>query len=129
MRIAVVSDDGSSISSHFGRATKYIVYSTDGGTLLEPEIREKPARHGAEHAHGGHHEHGRHGEGHGELHRRMFEPIKDCDVLIARGMGRGAYEDLRRLGIRAIMTELEDAGAAAEAAASGSLEDRADRVH
>ena len=63
------------------------------------------------------------------MHRRMFEPIADCDVLIARGMGRGAYEDLQGLGIRAIMTELEDAEQAALAAASGSLQDRTDRVH
>lgn len=127
MKIAVVSDDGRSISSHFGRATQYIVFPVEGETLLAPEIRDKPARHGAGHTHGDHH--GQHGEGHGAMHRRMFEPIADCDVLIARGMGRGAYEDLQGLGIRAIMTELEDAEQAALAAASGSLQDRTDRVH
>lgn len=127
MKIAVVSDDGKSISQHFGRATQYIVFSTEDGVVLAPEIREKPARQGVGHDRGDHR--GHHGEGHAAMHHRMFEPIADCDLLIARGMGRGAYEDIHGLGIRAIMTELEDARQAAQAAASGTLQDRPDRVH
>ena len=50
-------------------------------------------------------------------------------VLIAGGMGRGAYERFRSLGIRPIVTELPDVDAAALASAAGTLVDHTEQLH
>lgn len=65
MRIAVVSDDGSTVSAHFGRARTYLVFETKDGTIQAEETLEKPTRHGR--THGRAHEHG-HEHGHGHEH-------------------------------------------------------------
>ena len=42
MKIAVVSDDGVSISRHFGRAPYYVVLTVEGGEIRGKEIGESP---------------------------------------------------------------------------------------
>ncbi|RME39883.1 MAG: dinitrogenase iron-molybdenum cofactor biosynthesis protein, partial [Thermoflexia bacterium] len=58
MKIAAVSDDGVTISPHFGRAPFYVVVTVEEGRIVGREVREKMG-----HAHfaGEHH----HGYGHG----------------------------------------------------------------
>jgi len=41
----------------------------------------------------------------------------------------GAYESMRRLGIRTVMTDLKDAEQAVRAFLDGTLVDRSDRLH
>ena len=43
MKIAFVTDDGETISQHFGRASKYLVVEVDGGKELLRELRDKHA--------------------------------------------------------------------------------------
>ena len=35
----------------------------------------------------------------------MAEEISDCDILIAGGMGMGAYENFKSAGLEVIMTD------------------------
>lgn len=134
MKIAAVSDDGVTISQHFGRAPFYVVVTVEEGRIIGREVREKMG-----HAHfaGEHHEHhhsaGPHGHGFDPAaqsrHARMIATIADCDVLLARGMGAGAYESLRQAGIRPILTDVARIDDAVQAYLEGRLEDHPERLH
>jgi predicted Fe-Mo cluster-binding NifX family protein len=59
----------------------------------------------------------------------MFETIKDCDYVLARGMGRGAYQGLEQWKIQPIITDIPDIDAALEAVIDGSIKDHVERLH
>lgn len=59
----------------------------------------------------------------------MIEPIQDCQILIARGMGGGAFSHLQEAGIQALLTEHEDVASALRAYQAGELEHRPERLH
>jgi predicted Fe-Mo cluster-binding NifX family protein len=142
MKIAAVTDDGVLISPHFGRATQYLVLTVEDGQIVTRETRPKPGHRefAREHVHDGpeHHAHEHHGhssQGHGfgqhaeGKHRRMFAPVLDCQVVLARGMGRGAYLGLQQAGLRPVITDIPEIEKAALAAAAGTIVDHRDRLH
>jgi predicted Fe-Mo cluster-binding NifX family protein len=59
----------------------------------------------------------------------MVEAIADCDVLLARGMGAGAYESIKRAGIRPIVSEIAGIDEAVQAFLAGTLTDHVERLH
>jgi predicted Fe-Mo cluster-binding NifX family protein len=133
MKIAAVSDDGVTISQHFGRAPFYVVITVEEGQVTGREIREKMG-----HAHfAGEHYYERSADprGHGfdpaaqSRHARMIEAIADCDVLLARGMGAGAYESLRQASIRPIITNIARIDDAVQAYLEGRLTDHPEWLH
>jgi predicted Fe-Mo cluster-binding NifX family protein len=130
IKIAAVSDDGSTISAHFGRATHYVVVTVDGGQVIGRETREKMG-HGQFH----HEEHGSLGTGHGFdpasqiRHTSMIEAVTDCQVLIARGMGGGAYASIKQAGITPILTDIGTIEAAIQAYLQGKLADHPEKLH
>jgi len=135
MKIAVVTDDEKTISPHFGRATKYVVLNIENTQIKARELREKPGHrdfpHDEAHAHKHHDDprgrgFGRHS---GEKHRLMVEPILDCTLLLARGMGQGAYQGLQQKGIRPILTDIADIDSAVQAVIDGSIADHPERLH
>ena len=97
MKIAVASDDGTSVSQHFGRASSYVVFSVEEGKVTGREVRSKAHHHGTEPEHGRSRESGSHHGGHN--HGGMVSPIADCAVVLAAGMGQGAYDSMRAQGI------------------------------
>jgi predicted Fe-Mo cluster-binding NifX family protein len=132
MRIAVVTDDGKTISRHFGRATHYLVASVEDGQIIAREMRDKVGHgrfagqpHDAE-LHGQHHGTGPHAQG---RHDQMIEGIADCDALICGGMGYGAYERVRQRGIRPIISDIIDIDQAVLECAEGRIIDHIDRLH
>ena len=136
MKIAVISDDGKSISQHFGRAPFYIVFTIEEGKVTNREVREKLGHNqfSGEHQAGEHNEH-EHGLGHGHdaashnKHIGMAEAIADCEAIVCGGMGMGAYESMRRLNIKPIVTEGTDAEAAVQAFIEGKLVDHTEKLH
>jgi len=132
MKIAAVSDDGISISQHFGRAPYYVVITVEEGQTVGSEMRPKAGHHvfGTQtHSHPA--PGGKHGcdAGSEPKHRLMAETIADCEVLIAGGMGWGAYESLRARGIRPIVTDLTDIREAVLRLLAGDLPDQSERLH
>jgi predicted Fe-Mo cluster-binding NifX family protein len=59
----------------------------------------------------------------------MFAPITDCEVCVVGGMGIGAYENLRSLGIRPIVTDMRSIDEVVKAFVEGRLENHAERIH
>jgi predicted Fe-Mo cluster-binding NifX family protein len=139
MRIAAVSDDGKTISAHFGRAAQYVVVEVEGGEIKSQEIRDKPGHHtfhkeGEGHHHDHDHDHD-HRQGHGmgagaqQRHRAMTEVIQDCEVILSRGMGRGAYMHMQQAGIKPVITDISDVLEAVQAYLDGTLVDHTERLH
>jgi predicted Fe-Mo cluster-binding NifX family protein len=135
MKIAAVSDDGSTISQHFGRAPFYIVVTIVDGKVSSREQRDKVGHAqfaGSEPGQG--HLHG-HGSGHGfdaasqSRHATMAAAISDCEVLLARGMGAGAYQGMQQAGIRPVVTDIASIDEAVTAFLAGTLTDHTERLH
>jgi len=107
MKIAVVTNNGKTISQHFGRAAYFKIFEIEEGKIINEELRKRQFRHSA-HAH---HEGHSHGEGHGAGmradHLKMFSEISDCNVLLAGGMGAGAYQHLVSIGLEVILTDFK----------------------
>ena len=132
MKIAVPTDDGKTISRHFGRAPSYLVFTIESGDIVDRAQRDKAGH--DQFAHQPHDDH-EHGRGHGfgthsaEKHTRMMAPIRDCEAVIVRGMGQGAYLALQQAHIRPVLTDLEDAEGAVRAFIDGKLVDHPEWLH
>jgi predicted Fe-Mo cluster-binding NifX family protein len=120
----VIDDDQDRISAHFGRSDTYLVVTIDGGEEVSRETRAKFVAHGKHQEHG-QHEHGRGGGHHGQ----MIDPIRDCQVLVARGMGQGASNHLKQAGIEAVLTDIKTVSEALQAYLAGQLVNQPDRLH
>lgn len=124
MKIAVVTDDGETISAHFGQAALCAVFTIEDEQIATRELREKP--HHAAHEHGHDHDHQYRSGG---LFREFLPMIDDCQALISRGMGQRAFENLRQAGIEAVMTDIRDVETAVQAYLDGSISTNLKRVH
>lgn len=132
MKIAAVSEDGITISQHFGRAPFYIVVTVENKANVSREKREKM---GHTQFSGESHSKGEYPRGHGfdsaaqSRHVRMAAAIADCQVLLARGMGAGAYESMREAGIQPVVTEIVNIDDAVQAYIDGTLVDHNEKLH
>jgi len=135
MKIAFVSDDGTTISQHFGRAAYYVVLTIQDGKVIQKEKRSKLGHTQFSGQHEEHHEHGAAGVGHGfepgamERHASMAQAILDCEALIVGGMGAGAYQGIKQAGIEPIVTDLESIDEAAAAYIAGTLKNHIEYLH
>ncbi|MEI7988591.1 MAG: NifB/NifX family molybdenum-iron cluster-binding protein [Chloroflexota bacterium] len=131
MKIAVITDDGKTISQHFGRAQYYQVFTIEDNQVTQREMRDKLG-----HGHFQHEDHENHGTGkHGfdaqshNRHSGMAEAISDCEALICGGMGAGAYQSMVMLNIKPVVCDISDIEQAVQAYLSGSLVDHTERLH
>jgi predicted Fe-Mo cluster-binding NifX family protein len=132
MKIAVITEDGKTISQHFGRAPYYLVATVENGQIVGRELRDKLG-----HAQFAEEPHGPEapGQPHGmdpashDRHLRMAQAIADCEALLCRGMGMGAYESMKVAGIRPVVTDLTLIDEAVLAYSEGQIVDNVDRLH
>lgn len=133
MKIALITDDGKTISQHFGRSNYYVVLTIEDGKIIGREMREKlNHKHFANETHEHSHEPGqRHGfdAASQSRHVRMSQTIEDCEALICRGMGAGAYEDMKKRGIRPVVTDITVIDEAAISYVNGELVDHLEKLH
>jgi predicted Fe-Mo cluster-binding NifX family protein len=135
MKIAVVTDNGTTVSQHFGLARYYAVLTVEGqqvvgremldrGDTLPPVDEHQPHRglSGEIDCHGA-------GTAAAATHLRMVQPIQDCQVLLARGMSWSARECLLGAGIRPILTDITGLDDAVQAYLDGSIVDHVEVLH
>lgn len=132
MKIALITDDGQTISQHFGRAPYYLVVTIEEGKEVQREMRDKLGHNQfASQEHGEHNPDERHGfdpESHGK-HASMAQAIADCEAIICGGMGAGAYESMRRLNIRPVVTDISVINEAVQAFVDNKLTDHTELLH
>ena len=132
MKIAAITEDGITISQHFGRAPLYVVVTVEEGRVVNKETRDKTGHHTFA---ANQHPETAPGERHGydagaqTRHASMAETISDCQVLLAGGMGSGAYESMRSYNIEPVVTDVENIDEAIELYSTGKLENLMERLH
>jgi predicted Fe-Mo cluster-binding NifX family protein len=134
LKIAVVTEDGVTISQHFGRAPYYVVVTAENGKIVNREKRNKVGHHtaGNHDCHEGHSCHdGKHGMDAASQakHAGMFANILDSQVLIAGGMGYGAFEGLKSSGIEPIITDCASIDEAVKLYLEGKLVNLMEKLH
>lgn len=103
MKIAFPTQDGQSISAHFGRSRGFLILETQGGLITHRELRSNPQAQPVAHDHG--EPGGGHGHG-GHDHAGFARLLQDCGAVLAQGMGGGAVKALRAAGLRIFRAEL-----------------------
>jgi len=131
MKLAIITDDGKTVSQHFGRASYFLVVTIEEGKVTNREMRSKLGHNqfaAGEHEEHHHAEHGMDDASH-DKHTQMANTIMDCQALICGGMGMGAYESMRRLNIQPIVTDLQDVEAAIQGFIGGKMVDHTEKLH
>ncbi len=124
MKIAIVSDDEQTISAHFGKAPLFVVATIADGKVKNKETRAKAGHHTNS---GNHQHHCASGEAHGydagarTRHKNMLNTISDCQVLIAGGMGWGAYDAIQCNNIEPIINDVKSIDEAIKMYINGNL--------
>jgi len=131
MKIAAITEDGTTISQHFGRAPSYVVVTVEEGKIISKETREKSGHHtfAAQHQDTAPGEKHGYGAGAQARHTSMMETIADCQVLIAGGMGWGAYDNLKSSNIEPIVTDITSIDEAVKLYLEGKLPNLMERLH
>jgi predicted Fe-Mo cluster-binding NifX family protein len=132
MKIAAITDDGKTISLHFGRAPYYMVLTVEDGQITSRKLRPKLGHNQFANQP---HEEEQHGPGHGldsashDKHLQMSDAIADCEALLCRGMGMGAYQSMQARGIRPMVTDIADIDEAVLAYVAGKIVDHTEKLH
>lgn len=98
MRVAVASEDGESISAHFGRCACFIVFDAEEGAILRKELRENT--HASQDG-GNCHVPGHGGQPHS--HADLIKTLHDCQAALCYGMGWRAAGELKQNGIQPVV--------------------------
>lgn len=140
-KIAIATDDGTTVSPHFGKSPGYVVLTVDQGTVVERETRVK------EICKGGHaHDHDDHDQAEaapagaesgepaadpadGDGHHGQLDPISDCTLVLSGGMCQGMFANLEGINIRPVMTSIATIDAAVSAYLAGQLKEEPELVH
>lgn len=141
LKIAIVTDDGQTISRHFGRARYYAICTVQDGQIISTEQVEKEMHHHGQHGHNQassnvqlhdsaepHDEHDQ-SHNHDHDHATMFAPLAGCDVVLARGMGWGAYNGLNAIGVQPIITDIATIQDAVRAYVDGTITNHPEKLH
>jgi predicted Fe-Mo cluster-binding NifX family protein len=131
MKIAVITDDGKSISQNFGRAAAYLILTIEGGKIINRETRDKLVHNqssviGHVRRHDVQQEMD---EASNNKHAQMVGSISDCEVLLCGGMGMSAYQNMRKQKIQAIITTVRDIEEAVATYLDGKLVDHIEKLH
>ncbi len=118
-KIAFATDDGQTISAHLGRAQYFNVAQINNDGTMQFEQRPK-WHHGLQEGEPHNHEQG---------HDSMFAAIRDCQVLVAGGMGEPAYQSAVEQGLQVILTGEKEISTALASFRSGSLQSDSRRIH
>jgi predicted Fe-Mo cluster-binding NifX family protein len=134
LKIVAVSDNGVTVSQHFGRAPLYVVLTVEQGKVVAREIRERGSNtcachHGAEGGEDCHTEHNHESPQAQSKHTSMADAIDDCNVIIAGGMGYGAYASLKSRKLEPIITDVAEIDQAVKMYLDGKLINYMEQLH
>ncbi len=135
MKIAAVSEDGVTISRHFGKAVMYVVIEVEGGEIVNREKRLRTSVGlGDCHNYTPSDCQERHGDPRSSVyalakHFNMADAIADCQIIITGGMGYGAYASLKSRNFEPIITDQPDIDQAIKLLLDGKLENLVNKIH
>ncbi len=122
MKIAVASNNKTSVSGHIGRCKGFLIYETDENSIISKSYLENTFTHHRMHQQEeGQHEH-HHGEGHGHGHQNLIDALNGCSALIFQSGGWRLIEELEANGIKPVLTDERIADDAVTKYLNGELE-------
>jgi len=98
MRIAVPTNDGTSISEHFGRSAAFLIFETENGQIKSCSSKNNAGKHS--HARGEHNDAS--AANHSHDHAGILATLEGCETVICAGMGHRAAEALRSRGMQIV---------------------------
>ena len=116
MKIAFSSQDGTTISAHFGSAPIYKVFEIENQKIISSEDRQNSSNDDSSH------------QEHAHNHNK-FDLLKDCQVVIAGGMGENAFQRLSKMGISVFLVDNKNIDKTLELFLTGNLIHNPKRVH
>ncbi len=127
MNIAIPSNDGLTVSAHFGRSRGFIVFKTSKQEILSEEYRENTVTGHAlgqhtEHTEEHHHQNGEHTHS----HTGILGVLADCEAVIAGGMGQRLFNDLTGAGKKVFVSREENARQAVKLLLTDQLDSNPD---
>ena len=99
VKVAVPTNDGLSISEHFGRSAAFLVFETQDVQITSREMRQNQGLHAHASTCTGDHA----GANAAHSHTAILSSIAGCDVVICAGMGWRAAEALKQAGVREVV--------------------------
>ena len=91
MKIALPTNDGATISEHFGRSASFLIFEIENGQIKSRELKANGMEHS--HAQGACDHHSAESKPHS--HTGILATLDGCEVVICAGMGQRAAEALR----------------------------------
>ncbi|MEO0239673.1 MAG: NifB/NifX family molybdenum-iron cluster-binding protein [candidate division WOR-3 bacterium] len=125
MKIAVASEDGKTISLHFGRAKGFVIIEVENSEIKSISFvpnSEPCGNHECDEHHGEHHSRG-------SKHERILKNLEGVDIVIAGGMGGAIYEELKRAGKQVFITDQRDIMEAIKLLLEGKLDNLEELLH
>jgi len=117
MRIAVPTNDGTSISEHFGRSAAFLIFETENGQIKSRRLQSDVSKHSH-----------RQGECkhpatdvHSHDHAGILTTLEGCATVICAGMGHRAAEALKGRGVQIVFAAPGPADATVAAYLGGKL--------
>ncbi|MCX7875124.1 MAG: hypothetical protein N2321_03035 [Melioribacteraceae bacterium] len=113
MKIAVATNDYSTVTGHIGRCKGFIIYDIENENIINKiELENNLTNHS--HSHHNNHEHG-------HSHKNLINALKDCSHLICQSAGWRIIEDLKQNNIDVVFTNEINADLAAIKFCKGEL--------
>lgn len=97
MKLAIASNNGVTMSQHFGHSSCFIIYELEGDLVKGREVRTLPA---APHDIGDAAEQAPQAHGHASL----LQALEGCSAMLCGGIGSRAAEELKAHQIEALVT-------------------------
>ena len=123
MRIAIPTNDGVSISEHFGRSAAFLIFEIENGRIKSHELKSNGAKHS--HAQGECNHHSADNKPHS--HAGILATLDGCEVVICAGMGQRAAEALRTCGTQILVAPPASAEETVVAYLAGKLTPQTER--
>jgi predicted Fe-Mo cluster-binding NifX family protein len=118
MRIAIPSDDGTTIASHTGRAAGFVIFDLTDKQVHRLEYRTNTY---TAHAQGLCNESHSHSGSHHQSHDGLLAALHDCNIMLAHGMGPRLVNDLASRNIQVIFCQEYRTDDASQKFANGQL--------
>ncbi len=127
MKIAIPSNDSTTISAHFGRTKGFVICEIDNNKVVKKEYIQNTF---TGHSQGLHtdknlkhnsHEHQKHS------HQGILDAIGDCEVVIAGGMGRRLYNDFEQNNIKVFVSQEANIDSALNLFLNNELDNNTDK--
>ena len=123
MKIALPTNDGVTISEHFGRSASFLIFEIENGQIKSRELRTNGMEHS--HAQGACDHHSAESKPHN--HAGILAAVEGCGLVICAGMDQRAAEALRSCGTQIVVAPPASAEETVVAYLAGKLTPQTER--